>query len=60
MYSEEEINKLYMGKPLEDESKHIYGGFVDLIVFSDEETRKLFMGLPVMNRLINVPCEVNE
>jgi hypothetical protein len=60
MYSEEEIDKLYMGKPLEDESKHIYGGFVDLIVFEDEETKNLFMGLPMMNKLINVPYEIEE
>ncbi|MEW6555314.1 MAG: hypothetical protein AB1384_13640 [Actinomycetota bacterium] len=60
MYSEDEIERLYMGKPIEDESRHIYGGFVDLILFSDEETRKLFLDLPMMDRLINVPCEVGE
>ncbi len=60
MYSEEEIDSLYLGKPLKDESKTIYGGFVDLILFEDEETKNLFLGLPMMNKLINVQCEVGE
>jgi hypothetical protein len=60
MYSEEEIDSLYMGTPLKGESKTIHGSFVDLILFDDEETKNLFLGLPMMNRLINVPCEVGK
>ena len=60
MYNDEEINRLYLGKPLDTGSEHLYGGFVDLITFRDEETKQLFLDLPMMSRLINIPCKVGE
>ncbi len=52
MYSDDEIDKLYLGKPLDNDSAHIYGGFVDLITFTDEEAKKLFLDLPMISRLM--------
>jgi hypothetical protein len=60
MYSDEEIDRLYLGKPMHSGSEHLYGGFVDLITFSDEEAKKLFLELPMISQLINVPCKVGE
>ena len=59
-YSDEEVDRLYLGKPIQDGSEHIYGGLVDLIVFTDEETKNLFMGLPMMSKLVNVPTKVED
>ena len=60
MYDDDEVDRLYLGKPLEDGTEHLYGGLVDLITFSDEEIKKLFLGLPMMSNLINVPCEIGD
>lgn len=60
MYSDQEIDCLYLGKPLQEGSKHLCGGFVDLITFCDEEARELFLKLPMISRLINIPCRIGE
>jgi hypothetical protein len=60
MYNDEEIDRLYLGKPLSSGSEHLYGGFIDLITFSDEEAKKLFLELPMISQLINLPCKVGE
>ncbi|MBN2026471.1 MAG: hypothetical protein JW854_06925 [Actinobacteria bacterium] len=60
MFNDEEADNLYLGKPFDDGTKHLYGGFVDLITFSDEEAMQLFLGLPMISRLINIPCRVGE
>lgn len=60
MTNEEEVERLYLGKPFEDGTEHLYGGLVDLIVFEDEETRQMFLGLPLMNRLMNVESAIGE
>jgi hypothetical protein len=60
MYDDDEADRLYLGKPFEDGTEHLYGGLVDLITFSDEEIRRLFLGLPLMSKLINVECMVGE
>jgi len=59
-YSVDEVDRIYLGKPLEDSSVHIYGGFVDLMVFDDEETKQLFMGLPMMSKLIDMTTKTGE
>lgn len=60
MYDDMEVEKIYMGAPLEDTTRHLYGGFVDLITFSDEEAMRLFLGLPLISTLTNVRCEVRK
>jgi len=60
MFNDEEVDNLYLGKPLDDGTKHLYGGFVDLITFSDEETLQLFLGLPMISQLMDIPCRVGE
>jgi hypothetical protein len=60
MFNDEEVNNLYLGKPFDDGTKHLYGGFVDLITFDDEEALQLFLGLPMISKLMNVPCKAGE
>ena len=58
MYNDEEVNCIYLGRPFDEGTARVYGGFVDLITFSDEETMQLFLGLPMISQLINIPCRV--
>lgn len=60
MYNDEEADDLYLGRPFDNGTQHLYGGFVDLITFSDEEAMRLFLGLPMITQLMNVPCKVGD
>ncbi|RJP31514.1 MAG: hypothetical protein C4536_07865 [Actinobacteria bacterium] len=60
MFSDEEADRLYLGKPFDDGSTRLYGGLADLITFSDEEIKRFFLDLPVISRLMNIPCKVGD
>lgn len=54
MYSDEEVERMYLGLPFQDDVPEQ----IEEIAFSDEEVKDFFLGLPLIKVLTNVALSV--